>query len=98
MDINEEPIKGAEVNLYRIGDELLHRFAKTDDGGFFSIRNLPPDNYKFTISLEGYIDAEVKFIRIPAGVSAELIRLTMIEERAGVTGGSTGGNILYVPR
>jgi outer membrane receptor protein involved in Fe transport len=50
----QEPVDAATIALIRVRDSFLVKTALTDEKGFANIRNIPPDEYRFEISLTGY--------------------------------------------
>ena len=50
----QEPLDGATIVLIRVRDSFLLKTALSDEKGFAYILNIPPDEYRFEISLTGY--------------------------------------------
>ena len=50
----QEPVEAATIALIRARDSFLLKTALSDETGFAIIRNIPPDEYRFEISLSGY--------------------------------------------
>jgi iron complex outermembrane recepter protein len=50
----QEPLDAATIALIRVRDTFLVKTALSDEKGFAIIRNIPPGEYRFEISLSGY--------------------------------------------
>ncbi len=91
------PIGDATVTILRSADSSLVSFTRTNDQGFFSLRNIGPGQYRLLITHVGYRNTERSFIisgalpfidfgRLPlAGTATLLTEVTVTQERPPVT-------------
>ncbi|MCL2261584.1 MAG: S8 family serine peptidase, partial [Defluviitaleaceae bacterium] len=97
------PVRNAEVRIYRIEREVnrrewYRRVVETDAQGFFSAKNLFPGNYEFFVYAPRYVQVDVPFIHIPAGVTTQRVTLPMVAQTQVATGNVGGTLVMATPQ
>lgn len=59
--INKLPISQATITIIRASDSVLVSFTRTNNEGFFEIKNLPKGKYKYNISKFSFVDIDDEF-------------------------------------